>query len=207
MKKALLLLLFAMPFLVSGQTKPEALLSKIKAKYEQSSSIMISFDLIVSSGETQDDNYTGILKQEGESYRLESDLQTVISDGKTAWIFLPSNEEVQIVNATDETGAMSPSALLKQFNEEEFQMRSTKEGNHTILELVPIDTEEDIFKIKIKVNEATSTVSEMMAYERNGSRYTMKINEQRFDIELDSELFEFRETDFPNAYIEDLRID
>lgn len=187
----------------------ENLLDGLIEKYSKTESVVVDFKLVLAPAEMDVETYDGKFYRKGENLLVESELQTVISDGKDAWIYIPDNEEIQIVDADGEEAGLSPQALLEQFYNDNYQYRSqnTATPSEILVEFTPNDKDEDIFKVQMIIDKKLSLVREIRAFQKNGDRYTMILTNQKFDINLDDTLFVFDKSKYPGIHIEDLRLD
>jgi len=205
-----LALLFSFTLVGTGHAQSlENLLDGLIVKYSETESVSLDFTLVLQPAEMDEETYTGKFHRKGERLLVESDMQTVISDGKDAWIYIPDNEEIQIVDADGEEAGLSPQALLEQFYNDDYQYRSqnTATPAEVLVEFVPNDKDEDIFKVQMIIDKKVSLVREIRAFQKNGDRYTMRLANQQFDIDLDDALFVFDKSKYPGVHIEDLRLD
>jgi len=188
----------------------DALLTSLVDKYSESASAQMSFSLEITPAESSSETFAGTFARKGSSFYLNSPMQSVISDGKDAWIYIPDNEEVQIVDADEEGSLFSPQTLLEKFYNDSYKYRAlpSSASGRQVIEFVPVNAdEEEIYKMEMTIQRSSLLILELKAFDRSGDRYTMTLSDQQFDVELDDELFVFDAKNYPDAYIEDLRID
>ncbi len=206
----LLAFLCSISLIQAQDAKTDALLQSLVDKYSESASAQMSFSLEITPAESDSETFAGTFARKGSSFYLNSPMQSVISDGKDAWIYIPDNEEVQIVDADEEGSLFSPQTLLEKFYNDSYKYRTlpaASDGSQ-IIEFVPVNAEdEEIYKMKMTVQPTALLIQELKAFDRSGDTYTMTLSDQEFDLELADELFVFDAKNYPDAYIEDLRID
>ena len=82
------------------KSDPQAkkILDKIRKKYESYKTIDAGFSLTIELAGQPKQVQKGTISQEGEKFRLEMDDQIITSDGKSTWVYLKKNKEIQISN-------------------------------------------------------------------------------------------------------------
>lgn len=190
-------------------TELNGLLDELIQKYSETAVASIEFELELQMAESDPEVYPGQFYKKAESYHIATEMQTVISDGEDAWIYIPDNEEIQIVDVEEDDDMMSPDGLLNKFYSDEYKYRSRKTDvpGELLVEFVPEDSDDDIFKVQMLIDEKTKTVKQIKAFEKSGDQYTMKLKSQDFSATLDDALFVFDKSKYPGVHVEDLRID
>ena len=228
MKKILLFSLLAINVsLLSAQTKTKVVtppketsdpatkvvLDKMRAKYEGYKTLEADFSLILEMPEQPKEIQKGKLLQKGSKYRVSFNQQTVISDGKAVWIILPKNKEVQINNmpdANDDESILSPQALFRIYLRKDFLYSITNEfaqGKRVIqeIEFKPTDKYSEYSKLRLSIDKKTLEFIEMKAFGKDGSRYTVVMNNVIPNKPLEDSNFGFNKANYPGYHIEDLR--
>ena len=197
------------------QNDPNAtrILDKVSKKYDGYSALDIDFSLIVELPGAKKDIQKGKVSQAKENYRLAMDQQTIISDGKTNWIYLKKNNEVQILDANpkDEGSLLTPKQILQQYKSGQYVYsvvdRVTEAGVVlTQIEFKPVNKSSEYSKIRLSLNEKNNLISSVKAFAKDGGRYTFAINKHTPNAKFPSGHFTFDKAKFPNARIEDLRM-
>ncbi len=195
------------------QSDPEAkaILDKVKAKYEGFKTMKVNFTLDI-EGEIED-SQKGVVYLNGENYRVEMKNQDIISNGNTVWFHLKNNNEVQINNPDPEgqEGFLSPADMLKVYDQNLlYALREvvTEDGKPVYhIEFKPRenDDESEFFKLRLSVTKGYYDMTKIIAFGRDGTRYTLTFTELETDTNLKDELFTFDPSKFPDIYVEDLR--
>lgn len=203
-----LLLLLGMSLSLAAQdAEIQKNMETLISKYSDAEALSLNFTLEIQEAEAGAEIIDGKFYQKNGNFFLESSYQTVLSDGKTAWIYIPSNEEIQIVTADEDESTMSPQTMLKSFYSEDYEAREVEaESGLKAYEFKPTQ-EDDIFKVRMTYYPRSMKVKSIEAFEKNGNRYKMSLASQNFSAELEDSMFVFDKKKYPGIHIEDLRID
>ena len=190
------------------------ILNKMKANYNAFKSIEADFTLTIEIPEQDPEIQEGTISQQGEAYNLALASQAIISDGKTLWYHVISNNEVQIndVDPDIEEEMLSPKNFLKFYDTENFicaPVIAGKENGASVrwIELKPTDSEAEYFKLRLSIDTKKPELRQIKAFSRDGSRYTFKLNKLTPNKAFDKSLFAFDSSKFPGIQVEDLRMD
>lgn len=194
----------------------KAILEKLRNKYEAYKTVEADFQLTIEIPEEAKEVQTGNLAQKGDQYRLQLDNQAIYSDGKTLWLYLKSNNEVQINNVDDfeeeEEDFLSPKDLLRIYEKEDFIFALTNEGNEKgvaiqQIEFKPIDKDSEYAKMRLTIDKRKNQIMRIKAFAVDGARYTMDVTKFKPNLAYKTTDFTFNPKDFPGIHVEDLRID
>lgn len=204
--------------LVKETSDPAAkvILEKLRNKYEAYKTVEADFKLTIEIPEEDKEIQTGNLAQKGEQYRLSLDNQAIYSNGKTLWLYLKSNNEVQINNVEDfeeeEEDFLSPKDLLRIYEKEDFIYALTNDGYENGLavqqiEFKPIDKDSEYAKMRVTIDKKKTQIIRIKAFAIDGARYTMDVTKFKPNLSYTNADFVFNPKDFPGIHVEDLRID
>ncbi|MEM6699059.1 MAG: outer membrane lipoprotein carrier protein LolA [Bacteroidota bacterium] len=189
-----------------------AILKKVQQKYEAFTSVGMDFSLIIKVPEMGEEVQSGKMLQKGENYRLEMKDQLIFSNGETIWLYLknPINE-VQIMNVEEGMeGMLSPKDLLKIYEQKDFVYALTnrvkKNGKWVQqIEFKPLKEDVDYSKLRVSIENQTNEVVQIEAFGKDGTRYTLVVNELTPNVSIADASFQFNKADYPDVYVEDLR--
>ncbi len=208
------LLLFLVAFATHAQTDAAAtaLLNKVTKTYESYKALQADFTLNVQQPQ-QPDNYTesGTISMERASgkYRIVTPSQDMISDGKTQWLILKEEKEVQVTEVDHSPGTISPVNIFSFYNNGYKYVSAPDErtGNVSlqVIELSPEDAHAPYFKIKLRINKATNLIYDTTIFDKNGIRYTYTVKNTKANPAFSADMFLFSQKDYPNMEIVDLR--
>ena len=192
----------------------KAVLEKMRKQYESYGSLQADFTLELEIPEQPVSQQKGTLLQQGEKYRLNLDDRTLVSDGKSVWLYVAKNKEVQINNADEESepGTISsPKDLLRAYEWDNYiyvLVNEFTENGKVVqqIEFKPTDRDSDYSKIRLTVNKKTSEVVSIKSFGKDGSRYTLTVNKLLPNASVNSSTFTFTKKDCPDCHFEDLRI-
>ena len=208
----------AVPTAVAPPEKsdPEAkkVLDKARKKYEAYKTVEAVFALTIELPGQPKEVQKGTIAQDGNKFRLEMDQQTIVSDGKTTWVYLKKNNEVQI-NDFDpndtENGFFTPRDLLKRYEKGDFLYAvtdKTTENNvvYTQIEFKPKDRNSEYAKLRLSVDEKANAIQSIKAFNKDGSRYTFQITKLTPNKTFANGHFNFDKSKYPGVKVEDLRM-
>ena len=202
-------------YTAASDSDPEAkaILDKLRKKYDAYGSMEVDFTLEIQFPEQPKEVQQGKVAVKGKQYRVDLGSQTVISDGTAVWMVLHNNKEVQIndVPEEEETGMfLSPQSFFRFYDKGDFIYVLSNEfaQNGKIIQLIefkPTDAYADYSKLRMNVDRNKNEVDEVMAFGKDGSRYTFKINRLTPNKAFPASTFTFDKAQYPGYYIEDLR--
>ena len=192
-------------------------LEKVSKKYEAYKSIQATFTLDIEIPEEPVDQQTGKMMTQGEKYNVDFNEYSMISDGKNLWIHSKRNEEVQLNNVPDEEeaaeeGMLAPQDFYSFYKNGKYVyalVNAQREDGKPVvqIEFKPLDGESEYSKIRMTIEQKTSTVKRIKVFSKDGSRYTLTIKDFTPNKKFASTDFKFNKSKFPNVHVEDLRID
>lgn len=223
MKKLLFALMMALPFGLLAQAQAPAektdlaakkVLDKIRKKYEAYKTVEATFTLTIELPNQPKEVQKGTIGQDGDKFRLTMDDQTIISDGKTTWVYVKKNNEVQINTADPagtESGFLTPKELLKRYQKGDFLYaitEKTTEGGKllTQIEFKPKDKNSEYSKLRLAVDEKAQTIQSIKAFAKDGGRYTFVISKLTPNKAFAAGDFTFDTKKYPGVKVEDLRM-
>jgi outer membrane lipoprotein carrier protein len=191
------------------EKKGNELVKTASDKIRSHKSLKIDFTYEMDNKEMDiQESMSGILFSEGTKYYMEVGDNVFISNGTTIWNYVDDLEEVQISNASDAAGGLTPTQILNDF-EEHFKATFIKQEVHKgkkvdIIDLVP-KVSQAFFKYRIALDSKDQMIVYSIAYDRHGGTYTYNLNKVQINPTIAVEKFSFDKSKFPNAYINDLR--
>ncbi|RQP19386.1 MAG: outer membrane lipoprotein carrier protein LolA [Parapedobacter sp.] len=190
----------------------KATLNKVTQTYEGYKTLQTDFTLTVQQPQ-QTSNYTesGTISMEAASgkYRITTNSQDIISDGKTQWMVLKEEQEVQITEADNSSETISPATIFSFYNKGYKYVSAPDERAGTtqlrVVELAPEDPQTPYFKIKLRINKATNLIHDAMLFDKSGVKYTYTIKNTKANPSVTADTFVFKQADYPGLEIVDLR--
>ena len=194
-------LCLAMP--VSAQNNARGILQRAAETFRRSGGVSASFAIHSSEG-----NSTGTIRLKGEKFVLEAGGMTTWFDGRTQWTYLPSSDEVNISEPTDEElQTLNPYAWLYLYDKD------------YDLQTLPAETS-DIYKVKMSARSAEAQVEQLVLWLDKSSLHPMKfsitlagnveptlitVRDYRTRQAYTDAMFVFDPAEYPTAEVIDLR--
>ncbi|MCS7037507.1 MAG: outer membrane lipoprotein carrier protein LolA [Saprospiraceae bacterium] len=197
------------------KSDPEAqkILERVRKKYEKHKTLEAEFTLTLELPDRPKEVQKGVIAQEGQKFRLEMDQQTIASDGKTTWVFLKTEKEIQITNAepNGESGFMTPRELLNRYQKGDYLYaitEKTRDGGKALthIEFKPVSRRSEYAKLRVSIDESAQLVERIIAFGRDGSRFTFQITRFTPDKSFKAGYFQLNPKDHPGVRVEDLRM-
>lgn len=194
--------------------KATKILSTIRAEYDSFKSMEADFDLTIELPEQEKEVQKGKVIQQGDKFFLDIDQQAIYNDGNYVWLHVKKNNEVQINDPDmgDDTELLSPTDMLTIYESGDYVYSITDSPvvggkKMTQIDFKPLDRDSEYFKISLVVDKAQNKMHEMKVFSKDGSRFTLKINNIVTNRQYEPSTFTFDESKWPGIHIEDLRID
>lgn len=203
-------LLFGIGLRLHAQN-PVSILDKAAEAYEKANGIKATFTMHTQSEAQQmNESFEGTIQMKGDKFVWQTPDMTTWFDGTTQWTYVPRNEEVNVTTPTgDELQFTNPALLLRSYKK---GFTATYKGESTApngkaayeIELTP-KKKGDILKAILQIEKFTSFPAAITVESRNGMRSTIRIGKLETGVNQPDSFFVFKEADFPDAEIIDLR--
>lgn len=190
------------------------ILDDLKKEYQSYASMEVDFQLTLKLPEQPEEIQKGTVGQQDDKYFVKMEKQEIFSDGETLWLFLKDNNEVQLNNVeTDEEMSMlSPKDMLQIYENDDFVYAITGSENinavpYTQIEFKPTSLDSEYSKMRLSVDPKAKKMHELEVFGKDGSRYTLTVDNMRPNASFVESDFIFDPTKYKGIHIEDLRID
>jgi len=200
-------------FTETSDKEAKTLLDKVKKQYFSYSTLSMDFSLTYEMGNKKDVK-KGAFYQQGNNYHIQLPQQTIISDGKSNWLYSKKNNTVQVSESDVKSSAalVSPRSLLEKYDSGKFIYGIVGEGtefkkNVVFVEFKPINKNEDYFKIRLAIDKKSNQFVSFRIFNKDASRVIVQVDKQQNGLSLDKNLFTFDAAKYPGVKVEDLRID
>ncbi len=199
------------------KSDPEAkvILDKVKSTYDSYKSLEISFKLAIEVPEEPKEEQNGNMKQLGDKFKLELSDLAIYCNGEFVWTHIKKNKQVQINDfeeVEDSEEFLSPQDLLKAYESGDYYyvlMNESYEGKTPIqqVEFKPKDPDSEYSKMRVTINKKTSQIMRLKIFSRDGTRYTLTINNTKPNQDFATSTFVLdTKTLEKDVKIEDLRL-
>jgi outer membrane lipoprotein carrier protein len=140
-------------------------------------------------------------------YRIESEHQTIVTDGETVWAYSPVNHQVILDKYKENRNVLSPDQFVlnlpANYTSAILGSEKSKDGVQIILKLVPKDERSFVRSVKLWVEEGTWVVRKVSIVDLNDTETTYTIRDLKLNTNVKEKTFTF---DPPNGTeIVDLR--
>ncbi|MFQ5445433.1 MAG: outer membrane lipoprotein carrier protein LolA [Saprospiraceae bacterium] len=208
---------FAQNFTSQDDSDPQArkVLEKMRQKYETYPVMKVDFTLTIEIPEQPVESPKCVLVQQGEKYRLNVNDRTIVSDGKSVWLYIPEIKEVQINDVdedVEEGTIISPKGLLRVYEWKNFVYvlnNEFAENGRVIqqIEFKPMSRDSDFSKIRLTLDKKTLDVVRIKSFSKDGSRFTLTVDKLSSGGTVAPSTFTFSKSECPDCRFVDLRID
>lgn len=185
------------------------IIKKVREKYNNLNSLKADFEQIFSwelAGETQEVSGKIYLKS-GNKYRIETEDQLIVTNGKTVWTYSETNNQVVIDLLNKSPENPLPKDLLFEYSEEYIPhlvgTATIDKRKVYVLNLVPRDKDAFIKSMKIWVDTSDWFTRKIEQVDINDNINTYHVSNIEENIDLNDSLFNFKTP--KDAEVVDLR--
>jgi outer membrane lipoprotein-sorting protein len=211
MKKPSLFILFSLlAFNVTAQQDPEAIkvLSEFSKRATSAPSVSIDFNLITDDSRSGDvSTLEGTVVLQGDRFKLILPENSVWSDGKNVWSYLPDINEVTITeNDPDDDSFMSKPSLLFTMYKEGYKVRLIEQTpKEWVIDLYPEDISGEMIRMRLKIGKTDYSLKSAEYKTKEG--ITVTLDSQKYDITFKPgvDFFTFRPADHKGIEVIDMR--
>lgn len=191
---------------------PEAklILDRINSKLDALESLKVDFDMEIYIPGQEVDLQKGTLKQKKDFFFFDISSQSIVANGEAVYVYLKEDNEIQINDPDfgDDGSLLSPAQMMRLYETEAFYYAITGvDGNISVVEFKPQDEFSDYSKLRIAIDTKKDEMQSLEIFSKDGSKIILKVNQITLNPNLSKSDFAFELSKYPNAYIEDLRID
>jgi outer membrane lipoprotein carrier protein len=202
MKQLFLVLLavFVTSVACAQDMTPTEVLEKIQKRYSSLDDASAKFSEKVSFKYAKiEQSFTGTVKmKKGNKYRIESQQQTLVTDGKTVWLYTPAQKQVLIDTYKNDPHSFSPERMLlglpKNFQATLLNEDATIAGASYVLKLAPKTNTEStkLFKsMKVWVAEKDWSIRKIEYIDLNETTTVYVLTALQFDTGVPDDAFKF----------------
>ena len=165
--------------------------------------IQFEYSMINSeAGINQTLNGSGFLK--GDAYKLDIMGQLIICDGVTSWTYDSDNQEVIVSDVNTEDNP-SPLSLLNTFNEN-ISARFLSQYNDEIKTIEVSSLSSGVVdKIIVSIDAKTLMLKDLTVSDENNTKFVYVIQKFVTNQTLSDDFFTFKEADYPDVEVIDMR--
>jgi outer membrane lipoprotein carrier protein len=200
MRKLWTILLLLSSTLAFGQQREytvKEITDKLQKKYDSLQDAAAHFSQHVKFGFSKiEQNFSGTLRMKRPNkYRIETEYQTLVTDGTTVWSYSPVNKQVLIDHFKETPDSFAPEQLLLNLPANYYAtlVQQEKKGEATwiALKLVPKDDQSFIKSMKVWVEEGSWVVRKVEMLDVNDTEKSYTVQEIKINAGLSNGTFTF----------------
>lgn len=196
---------------VSHAQNAASILDKAAEAYEGSNGISAAFALNTRSEvQKMSESFEGTINMKGDKFTLVTPDMVTWFDGTTQWTYVERNEEVNVSTPTgDELQFTNPALLLRVYKKgftPKYIGESTATNGKTTydIELTP-KKKGDITRVVLQIEKFSNFPASIKVEAKNGVSNTIHISQLKTGVNQPDSFFVFKESDYPDADVIDLR--
>lgn len=206
----LLCLLFGVRVISRAQS-PVSILDKAATAYENSNGISASFTLNTRSDvQKMSESFEGMINMKGDKFTLTTPDMITWFDGKTQWSYVERNDEVNVSTPSGEELQFTNPAILLRVYKKGFTPKYIGESTAATgkaaydIELTP-KKKGDIIRVELQIEKSSNFPATIKVEAKNGITNTIHISKLKTGVNQPDDFFVFKEGDYPDAEVIDLR--
>jgi chaperone LolA len=181
----------------------------LQRRYEMIDDATTQFEQHVKFGFSNiEQNFSGtLIMKKPNHYRIESEHQTIVTDGVTVWMYSTANNQVVIDKYKENSNSISPEQFLLNLPANYYAtllgLEKTPEGTIILLKLVPKDDRSFVKSVKMLVEKEGWMVRKINILDVNETETTYLVKEIKLNSNIKEKTFTFETPD--GAEVVDLR--
>ncbi|RPI06329.1 MAG: outer membrane lipoprotein carrier protein LolA [Ignavibacteriae bacterium] len=178
-------------------------------RYEMIDDAVVQFEQHVKFGFSNiEQNFSGILKmKKPKHYRIESEHQTIVTDGMTVWAYSSANNQVIVDKYKENSNSISPEQFMLNLPANYYaSLLGTEKqaaGNMVLLKLIPKDDRSFVKSVKISVEESGWLLRKIEIMDVNETETTYTVKDIKLNTNIKDKIFTFEAPE--GAEVVDLR--
>jgi outer membrane lipoprotein carrier protein len=200
MRRLLITLLLASGTLAFGQQREytvKEITDKLQKRYDTLQDATAHFTQHVKFGFSKiEQNFVGTVRMKRPNkYRVETEYQTLVTDGATVWSYSPVNKQVLIDRYKETADSFAPEQFLLNLPANYYatmvQQEKKSDAVWVVLKLVPKDDQSFIKSMKVWVEEGAWIVRKVEMLDVNDTEKTYTVQEIKINTGLGNGTFTF----------------
>ncbi len=181
--------------IAANQITAKEIIEKVQEKYKKTTSAIAKYTQTMKyrlSKIEQSINGTLYLKKE-KKYRIETDIQTVLTDGITSWAYSPKTKQVVIDNFK---GSLTPEKFLTEYPDDFYSnlIGKSKVNNQDAFELklTPKSNSNFIKSMKVWVDNDEWFIRKVELIDMNDNTTTYMVKKIEVNVEIGNDKFQLK---------------
>ena len=201
---------FAFDLPLSAQKDPEAVRVLEEFSRKAASAPSVKIDFTVDAHDTREGDITtvsGSAVISGDSYRVTTDDNVILSDGKAVWNYLPDVNEVTITEPDPDEGSfMSRPSLLFSMYEKGYKVRLLEQNaKEWVIDLYPEDINVSLVRIRLKIGKTLYDLQTAEYRTKDGMELTLAADKYDLTFRPAPGYFTFSPDDYKGVEVIDMR--
>jgi outer membrane lipoprotein-sorting protein len=142
---------------------------------------------------------------QGEAYKLFIMGQVIICDGNTTWTYNSDAEEVMITEVDKSDGSGSPIAVIESYYDNISAKFVDEKGAVKKIEVKSLMSNDNFKKIIVTLDSNTLDIKDIHLFDNDDTEFVYVIKKFVTNQKPPADFFTFKESDFPDAEIIDMR--
>ncbi|MBI3004161.1 MAG: outer membrane lipoprotein chaperone LolA [Ignavibacteriales bacterium] len=170
---------------------------RLQLRYEMIDDLTAQFTQHVKFGFSNiEQTFTGTLSmKKPNKYRIESEHQTLVTDGETVWAYSPVNSQVVVDRYKENRNSISPEQFVLNLPENYYATilasEKGKNGKLITLKLVPKDDRSFVRSVKIWVEDGDWSIRKVTIIDVNDTETTYSIKDLKLNTNIKDKSFTF----------------
>lgn len=216
MRKLVMLLLVVSSFATAAhaqnEAKAKAILADVSKKYKSYDVVSAKFRMTLSNAKAKlNESQSGTLlaKASANKYKVTMTNQELLSDGKSQWIYLKRDNEVQVNSVNNSSDGLNPAQIFTIYEKGfKYAYAGTSKLNGKdvhVINLTPTDSKKAISRVVLNVDVAAKQISRVIMNDKSGSVYTYLVESFTPNVKATDASFVFDVKKYPGVEVVDLR--
>ena len=206
MKKHLLLIIIALMAFIAKAQNAEAVFKSAVDKMKSYDNIEIDFDynmINLEAGIFETMDGAGFLQ--GDKFKLFIMGQIIICDGTTTWTYNSDADEVMITEVDKADGNGSPISIIESYYDNITAKFVDEAGAIKKIEVKSLLSNDNFKKVIVTMDINTLEIKDIHLFDNDDTEFVYVIKKFVTNQKLPADFFTFKESDFPDAEIIDMR--
>ena len=170
---------------------------QLQHRYEMIDDAVVQFEQHVKFGYSSiEQNFAGTLKmKKPRHYRIESEHQTIVTDGTTVWASSTANNQVIVDRYKENSNSISPEQFMLNLPANYYaSLLGTEKqpgGDVVLLKFIPKDDRSFVKSVKISVEENGWLVRKIIILDVNETETTYTVKDIKLNTNMKEKIFTF----------------
>ena len=142
---------------------------------------------------------------QGDAFKLFIMGQVIICDGHTTWTYNSDAEEVMITEVDKSDGSGSPISIIESYYDNISAKFVDEAGTIKKIEVKSLMNNDNFKKIIITLDSNNLEIKDIHLFDNDETEFVYVIKKFVTNQKLPADFFTFKESDFPDAEIIDMR--